>query len=109
MPDQLTDFRDHLVHRLVRFTTIDFPLEPMPKPFDGIILRAVRRQMLELQPPHFGHKRLHFLALMDAAIIQNQHQQLIRKTLMELMEEGDKSAGIAPGRLFPINPLTLKV
>jgi hypothetical protein len=46
---------------------------------------------------------------MNAAIIQNEHQQLIRKTRMQLMQEGNKGSGITPGSLFPIHPLTLKI
>jgi hypothetical protein len=46
---------------------------------------------------------------MNAAIIQNEHQQLIRKTRMQLMQEGHKGSGITPGSPFPINPLTLKL
>lgn len=33
----------------------------------------------------------------------------MRKILMELMEQSDAGTGIALGRLFPINALTLKV
>ena len=46
---------------------------------------------------------------MDAAIIQNKHQQLVWKTLMQLMQEGDKGSSITSRCLFPIHPLTLKV
>ena len=109
MPDQLADFRDDLVHGFVRFATIDFSLEPKPKPLDRIVLGAVKRKWLEFQPWRFSYKCLHFLAPVDAAIIQNQHQQLIRKTLVQLMQESDKRTGIATRGLFPIHPLTMKV
>jgi hypothetical protein len=81
----------------------------MPEPLEGIVLRAVWRQMLEFQPSHFGHTCLDFLTLMDTTIIPYEHQNLLRKILMEWMQEGNAGAGIALGRLLPINPLTLKV
>jgi len=108
-PNQLTDFRDDLVHRLVRFAAIHFSLEPMPEPLNRIVRRALRGEMLKFQPCRFGYKRLPFLAFMNAAIIQNEHQQLIRKTRMQLMQEGHKGSGITPGSLLPIHPLTLKL
>jgi hypothetical protein len=46
---------------------------------------------------------------MDTTISQYEHQNLVRKILMELMQEGDEGAGMALGRLLPVNPLTLKV
>ena len=64
-PNQLTDFRDDLVHRLVRFAAIHFSLEPMPEPLNRIVLRAVRDEMLKFQPCRFGYKRLHFLAFIE--------------------------------------------
>ena len=90
MPDQLADFRYHIIHRLERFAAIDFPLEPMPKPFDWIVLWAIRREMFQCQPRCFGEKSLHFFARVDAAIIQNQHQDLLWKTLRQLMEKGNE-------------------
>ena len=57
----------------------------------------------------FRSTDLHFFALMDAAIIEYEHQQLVRKILMELMQKGNEGPSITLGRLLPINPLTLKV
>ena len=39
VPDQLPDFCHHFIHGLERYAAIDFPLEPMPKSFDWIVLR----------------------------------------------------------------------
>ena len=69
MPDELTDSRDDLIHSLVRFATVDFSLEPLPEPFDGIVLWTVWRQMFLDSPRGLGDKLLHFLALMNTAIV----------------------------------------
>lgn len=42
---------------------------------------------------------------MDAAIIENEHQDRVRKDLMELVEKRDKSSGITPVGAFPVKAL----
>lgn len=109
VPDQLADFRDDFVHGFVRVAPRDFAREPLPEPFERIVLRAVRGKRLECPPWHVRDKRRHCLAPMDAAILQDPHQELSGTVLMQLMEQGDTGPRIPLGRLLPIHPWTLKV
>ena len=54
MPDELADCRDDLIHRVVRFVTIHFALEPMPEPLNRIVLGAIWCEVLKFQPWRFG-------------------------------------------------------
>ena len=74
MPHELPDPVDDVVNRVKRRRPVDLRFEPLPEPFDGIVLGSIGGQVFEHHPVVQGEKPLHGTAFVNRGIIQNQDQ-----------------------------------
>lgn len=74
MPHDLPDPGDDVVNGSKRRRPVDRGFEPLPEPFDGIILRRIRRQVFEDHPVMLREKPLDGQAPVNRGIIQDQDE-----------------------------------
>ena len=90
MPHELPDPGDDVVNRVKRRRPVDLRFEPLPEPFDGIVLGRIGGQVFEPHPVGLGEEPFDGTALMNRGIIEDQDEQGLRKPLMELVQELQK-------------------
>ena len=78
MPDHLTYLADNLVDSIECHGPIDLGFEPLPETFDGIILRGIRRQMLESNPVMVVDKPRHGKIILP--LVRSLHAHTCRCT-----------------------------
>ena len=74
MPHDLSDPGDDVINRGKRRRPVDLGFEPLPEPFDRIILWGIGGQVFEHHPVVLGEKPLHGTALVNRGIIQDQDE-----------------------------------
>jgi hypothetical protein len=85
MPGNLANLTDDLVNRAICRRPIDLGFEPLPEALNGIVLGGIRLQMFECNPVMLRHKPFDRSALVNLRVIEDQQNQRVWKTLMELV------------------------
>jgi len=101
MPDELTHRAEDGVNRVKGCCPIDFRFEPPPEAFNRIILWGIRRSVFEGDPVVLREKAFDRTTLVHRGIIQDQEQQGLRKSLMELLQKRQKACRCAAGGPLP--------
>jgi hypothetical protein len=109
MPHDLPDSGDDVVNRGKRRFPIPLGFEPLPKPFDGIVLWRIGGWVFEHHPVVLGEKLFDSTALVNRGMIQDEDEQGIRKALVELMEKLQEELGGSACSALPIETLATQM
>jgi hypothetical protein len=101
MPHDLSDPGNDVVNGGKRRCPVDLGFEPLPEPFDGIILWGIWRQVFEDHPVMLREEPLDGQAPVKRGIVQDQDEQRLRTPLMELMQKRQKELRRAPWGVLP--------
>ena len=105
MPHELPDPVDDIVNRGKRRRPVHLGFEPLPEPFDGIVLGRIGGQGFEYDPVVLGEKPLDGTTLVHRGVIQDQDEQGLRTPLMELVQELQEELRRAAWGTLPIEAL----
>ena len=105
VPNHLADFADHLLDRRKCAGPVDLRFEPFPAALNRIILRRIGLQMFQDYPVMLLHEAFHQVTFVNLGIVEDQENERLRKTLMELVEKLDEELRRAPRCSFPIHLL----
>lgn len=105
MPDQFSDTLNNLIDRPIGPSPIESFFKPFPESFNRIVFGRIGRQPEKDDPAVLFEKVVDAFTGMDAAVIDDEHDQGVGKDLMELVEKGDKGAGRPLSRSFPVEAL----
>jgi len=105
MPNQLMNPRHHGLNCGKGTSAIDFRFEPLPEALNWMVVRRVRGEMFKHHPVMLLEELFDYSAGVNRGMIENEHQERLRKTLVQLMSKRHEHFRDAALGSFPIKPL----